>query len=56
MILTSFTAIIFQPKQGEVVSPCTSLFMTLEQRVPDENNATVLCRLTTVGDQCSLAF
>jgi CHAT domain-containing protein/ferredoxin len=40
--------IIFQPKQGEVVSPCTSLFMTLEQRVPDENNATVLCRLTTV--------
>ncbi|KAG1837845.1 hypothetical protein DFJ58DRAFT_734134 [Suillus subalutaceus] len=40
-------AIIFQLKQGEVVSPCTSLFMTLEQRLSDENDAAVLCPVTT---------
>jgi hypothetical protein len=48
--------ILFQPKQGEVVSPCTSLFMTLEQRLSDENDAAVLCPVTTVSDQCSLAL
>ncbi|KAG1859774.1 hypothetical protein F4604DRAFT_1930502 [Suillus subluteus] len=40
--------ILFQPKQGEVVSPCTSLFMTLEQRLSDENDTTVLCPVTTL--------
>ncbi|KAG1799027.1 CHAT domain-containing protein [Suillus plorans] len=33
--------IVFQPKQGEVISPCTSLFMTLEQRLSDENDTAV---------------
>jgi hypothetical protein len=51
----SITAIIFQPKLGEVVSPCTSLFMTLEQQLSDEKDVAVLCSLTTVSDQCSLA-
>ncbi|KAG2747171.1 hypothetical protein P692DRAFT_201606729 [Suillus brevipes Sb2] len=48
--------IIFQPKQGEVVSPCTSLFMTLEQRLPDEQDAAVLCSLHTLaaGDMDAL--
>ncbi|KAG2737643.1 hypothetical protein P692DRAFT_20570486, partial [Suillus brevipes Sb2] len=41
--------IVFQPEQGEVVSPCTSLFMTLEQRLPDEKDATVLCSLNTLA-------
>ncbi|KAG1726133.1 TPR-like protein [Suillus lakei] len=40
--------IIFQPKQEEVVSPCTSLFVTVEQRLSDENDAAVLCPLTTL--------
>ncbi|KAG1741317.1 CHAT domain-containing protein [Suillus lakei] len=40
--------IIFQPKQQEVASPCTSLFMTVEQRLSDENDATMLCPLTTL--------
>ncbi|KAG1825309.1 CHAT domain-containing protein [Suillus variegatus] len=48
IMLTNITAIIFQPKQGEIVSPCTSLFMTLEQRLSDENNAAALCLLTTL--------
>ncbi|KAG1890195.1 hypothetical protein F4604DRAFT_1914748 [Suillus subluteus] len=39
---------IFQPKQGEVVSVCTLLFMTVGQLLSDENNAAVLCPLTTV--------
>ncbi|KAG2337646.1 hypothetical protein BDR05DRAFT_952445 [Suillus weaverae] len=39
---------IFQPKQEEVVSACTSLLMTLEQRLSDENDAAVLCPLTTL--------
>jgi hypothetical protein len=55
-MLTSLKAIFFQPQQGEVVSPCTSLFMTLEQRLSDENDAAVLCPLTTVSGQCSLAL
>ncbi|KAG1829049.1 hypothetical protein DFJ58DRAFT_737489 [Suillus subalutaceus] len=38
--------IIFQPEQEEVMFSCTSLFMTVERR-PDENDATVLCPLTT---------
>ncbi|KAG1838378.1 CHAT domain-containing protein [Suillus subalutaceus] len=37
---------IFQPKQGEVISLCTSLFMTLEQRCSVENDTAVLCLLT----------
>ncbi|KAG1741307.1 TPR-like protein [Suillus lakei] len=40
--------IIFQPKQQEVASPCTSLFMTVEQRLFDENDATVLCPLASL--------
>ncbi|KAG1736966.1 TPR-like protein [Suillus lakei] len=40
--------IVFQPKQEEVVSPCTSLFVTVEQRLSDENDAAVLCPLTTL--------
>ncbi|KAG1722063.1 CHAT domain-containing protein [Suillus lakei] len=40
--------IVFQPKQEEVVSPCTSLFVTVEQRFSDENDAAVLCPLTTL--------
>ncbi|KAG1779400.1 CHAT domain-containing protein [Suillus placidus] len=39
--------IIFPPKQEEVVSACTSLLMTLEQRLSDENDAAVLCPLST---------
>ncbi|KAG1782278.1 CHAT domain-containing protein [Suillus placidus] len=41
-------SIIFPPKQEEVVSACTSLLMTLEQRLSDENDAAVLCPLTTL--------
>ncbi|KAG2751859.1 hypothetical protein P692DRAFT_20872093, partial [Suillus brevipes Sb2] len=41
--------IVFQPKQGEVVSPCTSLFMTLKQRPSDEKDVAVLCSLTTLA-------
>ncbi|KAG1767652.1 CHAT domain-containing protein [Suillus occidentalis] len=40
--------IIFQPKPGEVVSPCTSLFMALEQRLSDETDVAVPCSLTTL--------
>ncbi|KAG1736958.1 hypothetical protein EDB19DRAFT_1004942 [Suillus lakei] len=40
--------ISFQPKQQEVASPCTSLFMTVEQQLSDENDATMLCPLTTL--------
>ncbi|KAG2739837.1 hypothetical protein P692DRAFT_20913864, partial [Suillus brevipes Sb2] len=46
----------FIPKLGEVVSACTSLSITLEQRLSDEKDVAVLCSLTTVSDQCSLAF
>ncbi|KAG2141110.1 CHAT domain-containing protein [Suillus clintonianus] len=44
--------IVFQPKQAKVVSPCTSLFMTVEQRRSDENDGAVLEPLTapTSGD------
>ncbi|KAG1815346.1 CHAT domain-containing protein [Suillus variegatus] len=41
-------SIIFQPMQEEVVSACTSLFMTVEQRLADENDTRVLCPLTTL--------
>ncbi|KAG2107865.1 CHAT domain-containing protein [Suillus cothurnatus] len=49
--------IIFQPKQGEVVSPCTSLFMTLEQRLSVANDAAVICPITilTSRDMGALA-
>ncbi|KAG1799048.1 CHAT domain-containing protein [Suillus plorans] len=39
--------LIFQPKQGEAVSPCTSLLMTLEQRLSDQKDIAVLCPRTT---------
>ncbi|KAG1724849.1 CHAT domain-containing protein [Suillus lakei] len=39
---------IFQPKQQEVASPCTSLLMTVERRLSAENDAAVLCPLTTL--------
>ncbi|KAG1789916.1 CHAT domain-containing protein [Suillus variegatus] len=41
--------ITFQPKQGEVVSACTSLFMRVEQQLCDQNDAAVLRPLTTVA-------
>ncbi|KAG1727707.1 CHAT domain-containing protein [Suillus lakei] len=40
--------IIFQPKQQEVVSPCTSLFVTVEQRLSNENDSAVICPLATL--------
>ncbi|KAG1825310.1 CHAT domain-containing protein [Suillus variegatus] len=40
--------IIFQPKQEDVVSACTSLFMAVEQRLSDQHDAAVLCPLTTL--------
>ncbi|KAG2151641.1 CHAT domain-containing protein [Suillus bovinus] len=40
--------IMFQPKQEEVVSACTSLFMTVEQRLSDQNDGEVLCPLITL--------
>ncbi|KIK33641.1 hypothetical protein CY34DRAFT_813494 [Suillus luteus UH-Slu-Lm8-n1] len=49
-------SIIFQPKHEEVVSPCTSLFMTLEQRLSDENDVAVLCPLTTLVSDHSRAL
>ncbi|KAG1830006.1 CHAT domain-containing protein [Suillus variegatus] len=42
---------IFQPKQGEVVSPCTSLFMRVEQQLSDQNDAAVPCPLTTLASR-----
>ncbi|KAG0706216.1 CHAT domain-containing protein [Suillus ampliporus] len=40
--------VVFQPKTGEVVSSCTSLFMTAEQLCSDEHEAVVLRPLTTL--------
>ncbi|KAG1729051.1 hypothetical protein EDD22DRAFT_974044 [Suillus occidentalis] len=40
--------IIFQPGHDEVISACTSLFMTLEQRLSDGNNTAALCHPTTL--------
>ncbi|KAG1795999.1 uncharacterized protein HD556DRAFT_1535572 [Suillus plorans] len=40
--------IMFQPKQEDVVSACTSLFMTVEQRLPDQNDGGVLCSFITL--------
>ncbi|KAG2742453.1 hypothetical protein P692DRAFT_20750443, partial [Suillus brevipes Sb2] len=45
----------FQPKQGEVVSPCSSLFMTLEQRLSDEEDV-ASCSLTTLASGDMDAF
>ncbi|KAG1858280.1 hypothetical protein C8R48DRAFT_775229 [Suillus tomentosus] len=36
------------PKEDEVVSGCTSLFMTVEQQLCDQNDTAVLCPLTTL--------
>ncbi|KAG1886812.1 CHAT domain-containing protein [Suillus fuscotomentosus] len=47
IMLTSITAIMFQPKQEDIVSACTSLFMMVEQRLSDQNDGGVLCSLTT---------
>ncbi|KAG2743717.1 hypothetical protein P692DRAFT_201869884 [Suillus brevipes Sb2] len=50
--------IIFPPKQDEVISACSSLFMTLEQQLSDENDIAVLCPPTTLtsgGDVDTLA-
>ncbi|KAG2143665.1 hypothetical protein DEU56DRAFT_791824 [Suillus clintonianus] len=41
--------IILQPKQEEVVSSRTLLFMIVEQRRSDENDATILRPLTTLA-------
>ncbi|KAG1788521.1 CHAT domain-containing protein [Suillus variegatus] len=50
--------IIFQSKQEEVVSACTSLFMSVERRLFDQNDATVLRPITTLTtcDMDGLAF
>ncbi|KAG1828843.1 CHAT domain-containing protein [Suillus variegatus] len=50
--------ILFQPKQDEVVSGCTSLFMTVEQQLSDQNDAAVFCPLTilTCHDMDGLAL
>ncbi|KAG1805634.1 CHAT domain-containing protein [Suillus variegatus] len=40
--------IIFQPKQEEVVSACTSLLITVGQQFSDQNDAGVICTLTTL--------
>ncbi|KAG2746772.1 hypothetical protein P692DRAFT_201621352 [Suillus brevipes Sb2] len=51
--------IIFPPKQGAVISACTSLFITLEQRLSDGNNTEALCPPTTFisgGDTDTLAL
>ncbi|KAG2151620.1 CHAT domain-containing protein [Suillus bovinus] len=51
-------SIIFESKEEEVVSACTSLFMSVEQRLPDQNDIAGLCPLTTVTsrDMDSLAL
>ncbi|KAG1805632.1 CHAT domain-containing protein [Suillus variegatus] len=57
-MLTSITAIVFQPKQEEVLSSCTSLSMTVEQRLSDQIDAGVLCpftRLTSRMDALALS-
>ncbi|KAG2137132.1 uncharacterized protein EDB93DRAFT_768142 [Suillus bovinus] len=38
-------SIIFQPKQEEVVSACTSLFITVEQQISDQDDVAVLSPL-----------
>ncbi|KAG0697483.1 hypothetical protein DFH29DRAFT_1021985 [Suillus ampliporus] len=49
-------SVVFQPKTGEVVSSCTSLFMTVEQRRSDQRETSVLRPLTplTSGDMQTL--
>ncbi|KAG2130307.1 CHAT domain-containing protein [Suillus bovinus] len=46
------------PKQQEVVSPCTSLFLTVEQQLSDQNDAAHLCPPTipTSPDMDALAM
>ncbi|KAG1798004.1 CHAT domain-containing protein [Suillus variegatus] len=39
--------IIFQPKQEEVVSACTSLYITVVQQLSDQNDAGLICPLST---------
>ncbi|KAG2156776.1 uncharacterized protein EDB93DRAFT_1101209 [Suillus bovinus] len=39
--------IVFQPQEQEVVSACTSLFLTVEQQLSNQNDAVILCPLTT---------
>ncbi|KAG2147872.1 CHAT domain-containing protein [Suillus bovinus] len=36
-------SIIFQPKQEQVISACTSLFFTVEQQLSDQNDAGIIC-------------
>ncbi|KIK33417.1 hypothetical protein CY34DRAFT_813608 [Suillus luteus UH-Slu-Lm8-n1] len=48
--------IIFQPGQDEVISACTSLFMTLEQRLSDGNNTAALCHPTTLASRDTSAL
>ncbi|OJA10755.1 hypothetical protein AZE42_04254 [Rhizopogon vesiculosus] len=38
--------IVFQPKMGEVVSPCTSLFIAVEQLVFSKTDVGALCPIT----------
>ncbi|KAG1804572.1 CHAT domain-containing protein [Suillus variegatus] len=40
--------IMFQPKQEDIVSACTSLFMTVEQRLSDQNDGGVLYSVSTL--------
>ncbi|KAG1831276.1 CHAT domain-containing protein [Suillus variegatus] len=39
--------IIFQPKQEEVVSACTSLYMPVVQQLSDQNDAGLICPIST---------
>ncbi|KAG2159005.1 CHAT domain-containing protein [Suillus bovinus] len=39
--------IMFQPKQQETVSACTSLLFTVEQQLSDQTDAAILCPPTT---------
>ncbi|KAG1794293.1 CHAT domain-containing protein [Suillus variegatus] len=40
--------IIFQQKQEDIISACTSLFVAVEQQLSDQNDAAVLCPPTTL--------
>ncbi|KAG1799585.1 TPR-like protein [Suillus variegatus] len=41
-------SIIFQQKQEDIISACTSLFIAVEQRLSDQNDGGVLCPPTTL--------
>jgi hypothetical protein len=45
---------IFQPKAGEVVSPCTSLFIALEESLSSDPSVVVLRPITPVSGQMML--